>query len=187
MTVDQLKGIFAQKGYVWNPLINVIGVRNLAMGRRVTNKFDDMIYVAYKELGSWHLFSAPITSDPGSYYVRKKLLNPKGVAILKAGQHLNVYAIRLHQGKYEALCQTYGPVTVYRDANKDETYDLKVTESGSFGINIHKAGSDSQNVDNWSAGCQVFKRGRDFDGFMKIIRAYKERTKNIFTYTLLEL
>ena len=187
MTVDQLKELFAQKSYVWNPLINVVGVRNLSTGRRVTNKFDDMIYVAYNELGSWRLFFAPITTDPGSYYVRKKLLNPRGVAILKTGQYLNAYAIRLHQGKYEALCQTYKPVTVYRDANKDETYDLKVTESGSFGINIHKAGSDSQNVDNWSAGCQVFKRTGDFGAFMKIVRAYKERTKNIFTYTLIEL
>ena len=187
MTTSELKNIFVSKEYIWNPLINIIGVRNISVGRKVTNKFDDTIYVAYYINGSWSLFSAPITTDPGSYYVRKKLINPKGVAILKAGQYINIYAIRLHQNKYEAVCQTYGNVIVYRDANKDEVYNLVNEEKGQFGINIHKAGNDSLSVENWSAGCQVFKRVKDFDTFMKIAKSYKTQLGNKYTYTLLEL
>ena len=187
MTIDQLKQVFAQKGYVWHPSLNIVGVRNASAGRRLTNKFDDILYVAYNELGVWRLFSAPITTDPGAYYVRKKLINSKGVAILKAGQYRDIYAIRLHQGKYEAVCQTYGPVTVYRDANKDDVYDYVNDDRGQFGINIHKAGRDSLNVENWSAGCQVFKRSADFEAFMRIAKSFKSILYNKFTYTLLEL
>ena len=187
MTVEQLKQIFTQKGYVWDPLINVVGIRNLATGRKVTNKFDDTLVVAYSVNGSWRIVEYKCTTDPGSYYVRKKLLNPKGVAILKAGQYLNTYAVRLHRGLYEALCQTYKKVTVYRDPDKDEEYDLVTTDTGDFGINIHSAGEDSAFVENWSAGCQVLKRIRDFKEFMLIVNSYKKLKNNIFTYTLLEL
>lgn len=187
MTVEQLKQIFTQKGYKWDPFINVVGIRNLSTGRKVTNKFDDTLVVAYFVNNAWRIGEYKCTTDPGAYYVRKKLLNPKGVAILKAGQYLDTYAIRMHQGKYEALCQTYKKVTVYRDSDKDEEYDLIVTDTGDFGINIHAAGEDSALVENWSAGCQVFKRVKDFDTFMKIVKTYKIQLGNKYTYTLLEL
>ena len=66
----------------------------------------------------------------------------------------------------------------------DESYDLVVSESGSFGINVHQSGEDSLNVDNWSAGCQVLKRRRDFREFMVVLNGYKKQKNNIFTYTL---
>lgn len=185
MTSEDLKKVFTAKGYKWDPLINVVGIRNAATGRKVTNKFDDRVLVAYFANGSWSLLDYPATTDPGTYYTRKKLLNPKGVAILKEGQYLDKYALRLHGGKYEALCQTYGKVIVHRDGNLDEFYDLEITESGDFGINVHCAGEDSLNVDNASAGCQVLKRKRDFRELMMILREYKKLKKNIFTYTLL--
>ncbi len=59
-------------------------------------------------------------------------------------------------------------------------------ETGVFGINIHKAGVDSARVDDWSHGCQVFKRVKDFDEFMKIINKAKDIHGNHFTYTLIE-
>ena len=55
MTVEQLKQIFTSKGYKWDPLINVIGIRNLSIGRKVTNKFDDTLVVAYFVNGMWRL------------------------------------------------------------------------------------------------------------------------------------
>ena len=53
-------------------------------------------------------------------------------------------------------------------------------------INIHKAGADSTYVENWSEGCQVFKRSKDFDEFMAICRKAREKHGNSFTYTLIE-
>lgn len=184
MNIDALKHIFTKKGYIWDNAINIIGVRNKATSK-LTNKFDDKLYVAYKESGVWKLKEYVITTDAGSYYVKKKLINVKGVAILKEGQYLNTYSVRLHQNKYLALCQTYKNVVVYRDKDKDDEYDFVSEESGMFGINIHKAGKNSSSVENWSAGCQVFQREADFNDFMSIVQNYKKLKNNVYTYTLI--
>jgi hypothetical protein len=76
-------------------------------------------------------------------------------------------------------------VKVYRDANKDMTYDESKIQEGVFGINIHKAGADSTYVENWSEGCQVFKKSADFDEFMVIVKKAAALHGNSFTYTLL--
>ena len=57
---------------------------------------------------------------------------------------------------------------------------------GSFGINIHKAGKDSKDVDQWSAGCQVFQKSDDFNEFMGLARKHKNLYGNKFTYTLID-
>ena len=71
----------------------------------------------------------------------------------------------------------------WEDANKDMTYDEKLITEGIYGINIHKAGADSTYVENWSEGCQVFKRIKDFDEFMRIVQLDKGEK---WTYTLIE-
>jgi flagellar hook-associated protein FlgK len=101
------------------------------------------------------------------------------------------HKIRLHQGRYEALGQN-GPVTVYRDANKDNKFDLSDdnTQTGLFGINIHRAtkwgGKKSSQVDKWSAGCQVIAANDDWHEFMDICRVARDKWSNSFTYTLLD-
>ena len=60
------------------------------------------------------------------------------------------------------------------------------TDTGMFGINIHKAGTVSSFVENWSEGCQVFKRVKDFNEFMAIVNKAKDIHGNHFTYTLIE-
>lgn len=184
MGVEQLQAIFAKKGYVWDSRLNIVGVRN-GSTKKITNLFDDNIFVAYKACGVWLVKGYSATTDPGRYYTKVKLLSPKGAAILKEGQYRGVYAIRKHQNKYEALCQTWGNVTVYRDGNKDDVYDFSATEAGQFGINLHKAGAASLKVENWSAGCQVFARSADFEDFMAKIRPHKAELGNKYTYTLI--
>ena len=66
------------------------------------------------------------------------------------------------------------------------TFDDIIRDNGMFGINIHKAGQDSTWVENWSEGCQVFKRVKDFDEFMKICKKAAKIHGNHFTYTLIE-
>ncbi len=77
-------------------------------------------------------------------------------------------------------------VSVWRDNNKDLKIDRQTTDIGMFGINIHKAGIDSTWVENWSEGCQVFKRVKDFDEFMALCKTYRKEHGNLFSYTLLE-
>jgi hypothetical protein len=101
------------------------------------------------------------------------------------GQYSGSHHLGLHQGKYEALKQKAN-VKVYRDANKDMNYDETKIQEGIFGINIHKAGADSTYVENWSEGCQVFKKSADFDAFMAICKKAATLGGNSFTYTLIE-
>jgi hypothetical protein len=65
-------------------------------------------------------------------------------------------------------------------------YDENKIQEGIFGINIHKAGADSTYVENWSEGCQVFKKAADFESFMAICRKAAAIHGKSFTYTLIE-
>lgn len=188
-TREQIEGAVKSKGYVWfegakDYDLNIVGVRNSATGQKVTNAFDDCITVSYKLGGEWKSHCWMATTDPGKKGVME-YHNTAGVARLVEGQYRGMHGIGLHQGKYEALKQAK-PAKVYRDADKDMEYDENKIQEGIFGINIHKAGADSTYVENWSEGCQVFKKAADFEEFMAIIRKAKDIHGNSFTYTLIE-
>jgi hypothetical protein len=125
------------------------------------------------------------TTDPGAKGVRE-YHNPKGVARLIPNQYRGMHMIRLHRGQYEALGQK-NPCSVWRDKNKDLTFDEVITDTGVFGINIHRSNPKTQSeyVENWSEGCQVFKRVKDFNEFMALCRKARTIHGNSFTYTLL--
>lgn len=189
MNLESIKKAVKTKGYAWfdngDLDVNIVGVRNLAEGRKVTNVFDDCLTLSYKEKGIWQFHSWPITTDPGTKAV-KQFSNPNGVARVVPGQYRGMWSIGLHQGKYEALRQV-GKVKVWRDKNKDMTFDEVTVQEGIFGINCHRSNptSESQYVENWSEGCQVFKKIKDFHEFMGIINKAKSIHGNSFTYTLL--
>jgi len=192
---EKIESAVKSKGYVYfedssnkSYDVNIIGVRNSAPGNIVTNVFDDIITLSYKdEKGVWQYHEWMNTTDPGKRSVLQyESMGIKGgVARLVEGQYKGSHMLGLHQGKYEALRQK-SPVKVFRDDNKDMVYDEKKITEGVYGINIHKAGQDSTWVENWSAGCQVFKRVKDFDEFMKIIKKSSKIHGNSFTYTLIE-
>jgi hypothetical protein len=186
--IDKIKVAMKAKGYAFfengDYNINIIGIRNSDTGNKVTNVFDDLLTVSYKIGEVWHFKKWAATTDPGTKGV-KEFHNAQGVARLVPGQYRGSHAIGLHQGKYEALKQAK-PVKVYRDANKDMTYDTKLITEGIYGINIHKAGADSTYVENWSEGCQVFKKSAEFDEFMALVKKAATLHGNSFTYTLLE-
>jgi hypothetical protein len=185
--IQVIKEHFALHGYQFFEKgeynLNIFSIRS-KNGR--VNKFDDLIYCAYiDKYGHWRLHQWACTTDPGTFWLK----NPsrvEGTAILAPGQYRGVYKIDKHGGKYEALCQRLGDVKVYRDGNKDNIIDISSDSvmNGVFGINIHKSGSDSENVDKWSAGCTVFKRSVDFDIFMSICRESEKIWGNKFSYTL---
>ena len=188
-TREQIEAAIKSKGYVWfegakDYDLNIVGVRNSATGNKVTNVFDDTMTVSYKVGGSWVIKQWPCTTDPGTKGV-KEFHNAAGVARLVEGQYRGSHTLGLHQGKYEALKQAK-PVKVYRDANRDMVYDETKIQEGVFGINIHKAGADSTYVENWSEGCQVFKKAADFEAFMVIAREGAKVHGPSFTYTLIE-
>lgn len=187
---ERFKGILDEKNYdffdgnlPYN--VNIIGIRN--MDGRV-NKFDDILLTIYRNTHKrWLVDSYQITTDPGLYWL-KKPMNVNGTAILCPDQYRGVYKIDKHRGKYDALCQRGGPLTVWRDSDRDSNHDMDdaTKDTGYFGVNIHKAGRNSTQVDKWSAGCQVFKNDGDYKEFMTTIKLARDRFGNSFTYSLLE-
>ena len=191
-TKELIEKAVTAKGYKWfedasnkGYDVNIVGIRNSDTGDKVTNLFDDTITISYKVDGVWQFHQWAATTEPG----KKGMLQGKasgGVAFMVPGQYRRSHAIGLHQGKYRALRQV-GNIKLYRDGDRDLVFDKdKITECSNCGINIHKAGADSTFVENWSEGCQVFKRSKDFDQFMEICTKAEQIFGNKFTYTLLE-
>ena len=193
-TREQIEAVMHSKKYKYfagdEYDINIIGIRNSETEGKVTNAFDDCITLSYKVEGEWKFHCYKCTTDPGTHWV-ENILNEKGVAILKPGQYRSSHKLRLHQGKYLALGQQK-PVKVYRDNNRDNSYDLleESVQEGLFGINIHRAtsrvGGESTQIDKWSAGCQVIANNDDWHEFLDICQTSREIWGNSFTYTLIE-
>ena len=197
-TKEQIEKTVKSKGYIWfedskikGYDVNIVAVRNSETKNKVTNRFDDIITISYKdEDGNWMYHEFDCTTDPGTHWV-SNVMNSKGVAILKPNQYRRSHKLRLHAGKYLALGQKEN-VTVYRDDNRDANYDLdeSKTDTGLFGINIHRAtgraGKKSSQVDKWSAGCQVIADNDDWHEFLDICQTAREIHGNSFSYTLIE-
>lgn len=182
----QRKGYtFFEKG-LYN--LNLIAIRK-NNDNAITNKFDDMLVVIYKDDTGWRERFYNITTEPGDYYMRKKLGNPKGTAILVPDQYRGCFKIGKHKGQYDALVQAK-PVKVYRDGDMDEVYDMfpQTIQEGFFGINIHRSnqGFTRDTVDMYSAGCQVFSNSEDFNQFMELCKKSAAIYGNSFTYTLID-
>ena len=190
MPIPTILQTVKDKGYVifehgqYN--LNIIGVRTPDM---TPNVFNDWLYVVYKdETDQWVELRYQITTDPGLYYLEQPA-NIKGTAILKAGQYRSSHKLGKHRGQYDALVQR-GLVTVYRDRNGDDVFDMSADseDSGYFGINIHRASSrrESTQVDRWSAGCQVFANPNEYAMFIDLCKRAATRWGDTFTYTLIE-
>ncbi len=186
---DAVRSVYAKKGYSFlddgSPYqLNIFGVRNYG----AVNRFNDFLCVCFRNsINEWVLRQWPGTTMPGLSMLQGPV-NPRGTAILVPGQYVDTWKRDLHAGKYEALCQRLKPVRVFRDANRDTKYDLDpaTIQEGMFGINIHKAGTLTESVDRYSAGCQVFQREVDFNLFMAIVDAAIKKGATAFSYTLFE-
>lgn len=177
--------------------LNIIGVRNYNTN---PNKFDDSLYVIYKDSdNNWLGKKYTITTDPSTKYLLSggigKFEGKKSTAILPQGQYVDSFKIGSHRGQYEALVQSKS-ICVYRDYNRDSILDFNVEDKncGMFGINIHRAkpsGADdglgnTKTIGDYSAGCQVFQNYMCFLEFMAMARKQEELYGNKFTYTLID-
>jgi hypothetical protein len=190
ITPDVISNALKQKGYHifendTNPYnLNIIGIRN---NNRIPDSFDDYISVLWKYQGRWSFNKYPATTDPGLYYLNNPIC-PQGTAILKEGQYINCYCLGLHKGKYKALVQVK-PVTIIHDFNKNNYLDFTSgpEETSIFSINIHRANLTGKtiNINQWSAGCQVFADSGHFKEFISLCAKAQKYWGNMFSYTLI--
>jgi hypothetical protein len=69
---EKIEAALKSKGYVWfddntnkGYDVNIVGVRNSSTGNKVTNMFDDMITISYKdETGTWKYHEWMNTTEP---------------------------------------------------------------------------------------------------------------------------
>ena len=189
LAINNVKSIMSRKGYSFfergNYNLNLIGVRSES---KIANKFDDTFLCLYKKDNEWKWKEWRCTTDSGAYWL-KNPMNRKGMALLVPNQYRGVYKLDKHLGKYTALCQRLGDLSVYRDDNRDMIldFDPKTIDTGMFGINIHRSNphTESFKVEKWSAGCQVFKKVDEFDEFISICKKASQIWGNKFSYTLL--
>ena len=126
--------------------VAVVGVRGYyrnTMGAPGVNDrgiYDDAIFL--HSPSAFAAFNA--NTDPSAYRKGQGQGAGRGMASLESGMWL-VYQFDKHKGKYLALCQRSGPVTVVRDGNPP------YKDTGYFGINIHRGGFTSTS----SEGCQT--------------------------------
>lgn len=161
-----------QPGFVLNKFA-VVGIRGYYMDTMGTvhendrGIYDDAIFI----LTDSQLFPFNANTDPSKY--------SPGIAKLRPGVW-SVYKFDKHKGKYLALCQRAGNVTVDRDG--------KGSETGMFGINIHKGGFlttsslGCQTIypDQWDdfiAKCQKFAKSSFGDKYTSLVYTYVLLTK----------
>lgn len=148
------------------------------------NYFNDLLVVLNHKLEFVDSFIC--TTEPGRYYTDRPL-NRNGVARIKFGQY-SAWQTGLHNGKYEALVQTGGPVTVVRDRNRNYIRDSgDVEDTGYFGINVHHGGNSSlSDIGRYSAGCTVIASIAQFREFLQLVKSdVRYRKDFVFTISFL--
>jgi len=164
------------------PLV-VVGIRGYyrnSMGAPQVNDrgiYDDALFILTQQATA--AFNG--NTDPSRYRAGSGTAeSTKGMASLKPGAWF-VHRFDLHNGKYLALCQRGGPVTVIRDGKPP------YPDTGNFGINIHRGGFNTTS----SLGCQTLHPNQ-WDSFIALAVDQAKRyfgnewKKRIVPYVLLE-
>jgi len=168
--------------------LNIWGVRS---EDKNTREFNDTCFIFYKnDKGTWVYNQFVITTDPSDFYLLKPI-NPKGTAIVKSGQYIDVWNFGYHKNRdnHKALVQVQ-PIKVYRDATLDEfkTFKEDSVDEGLFGINMHHAakGIISKWIGVYGAGCQVHTDCNKYDNeFIPLVERSVLYGNRHFSYTLL--
>ena len=191
VTIDSLKKTQAALGYKWfDDQINMIAIRTKL---QVPDVFNDVLCIVYKKAGVETLYTATITTEPGTTY-QKKLLNAKGCWVMMPAQMINAYKAGLHQGKADHRClKSVGKIYGLREDDKDGIIlnDKDAVSSWvdgtTVGANIHGASKDHDStvIGSWSAGCQVHNRWSKKEEMMSIVDLYKDVNHGLVTYTLI--
>lgn len=225
VSYDKVKAAVQNKKYTWYSgelQLNIVGVRNSAgqisdgaggVKHPLTNRFTDVVIVAWIEGGKKFAESYPATTVPGASWslsTNRKFAsstgkNPNGVGIMKEKQFINQYTPGMHHGgsasPHLALRSMSGQ-SAHRDKNySDNWLTLAVTPVGKLGANqaglfgdgggmqLHNSGASTaanKTVDNWSAGCQVFANQKQHNRLMELVgKSQKETKTKVFSYVLL--
>lgn len=171
MTYEEIKQRFEAAGFPFytKPYdLNLWGERSQEL---TVNEFNDLLGVAYTDLlGNGINIVHKGTTKPGLYWLKNKLGNINGTAILTTGHYKSCWTLGHHKGQYEALVQSdKSQFVVWRDKDSDGEFDYSGTMYDDVqGLNMHTESliNNTDKVGAYSAGCQV--RQHDREHFMTI-------------------
>jgi len=188
---DKLKTTIESKGYAFFDKgfynLNLFGIRSNDLK---VNEYNDYLGIAYRDdFNNPKLEIFKATTKPGLYWLKNKLGNSKGTAILIPGQYRKCWKLGYHKS-YQALEQNgTGVFKVWRDYDADGELDTKgPVYSDVSGLNLHTTSfkNEIDKVGAYSAGCQVIQDDLDFNIFLSIVIKSASYYSNSFSYTLLE-
>lgn len=170
----------------------ILGVRSKA---DLPNKFDDKFYVFE---GEKFIVVLTGTTHPGVSILKSfDAYNKNGAAVVQANMwYYNLWSFGQHKGKMPALLQTGAQVNVFRDGNKnDKSEEIGAITRGFYGINFHTNTYDfskdsikikKEDVNNWSAGCQVTNDREKYLSLMEYFeKAKKDKQQGFVSYCLI--
>lgn len=171
----------------------IIGLRNkLEIKKRNQDKFIDALYfIPSKAEDEDMIIPYQITTTPSLYYYGSEPLNNQGTAIKVPGETL--YTLKeadIGHGRYKMLIESE-PVDIRRypiGTTKFKTYKpSNILYDQHPGLHIHKSSDDMGIcIGPWSAGCQVFASGIEYDEFINKLEK-STNNDNKFFYALIEL
>ena len=184
--VDKLIKFMKSKSYVVYDkpdLLNIVAMRTKDDGV-VTNKFDDVIYVFFRnKKNNWEFLEYQATTTPGFKPKTEEL--PERVAILKLGQYVDQCKLDyIKTTDSKIRCLKISRSVIHINNNIDKYNYNSPTVEGEFEINIHSVTTSTENVFNLSEGSQVFKNINQFNQFVKLCETQETSGKNTFTYTI---
>lgn len=163
----------------------ILGVRS---NEDAADKYDDKFYLFE---GEKFITVTTGTTNPGKPILTGGFLkyNKEGAAVVKSDSwYYDIWSYGKHLNRMPALLQVGGPITVYRDGDKDDKSEEQgETKTGYFGINFHAATWDEkfkgkqENIGGWSAGCQVVN---DKQKHLEIVTLIKKQKK--ISYVLIK-
>jgi len=168
--IKRVEGLATFKG--WKPGIYDIYVRSKA---DQFDAFDDkaFTYQVHSE-GSNPVFimARNVTTNAGSYGLKHfDDYNHEGCAVLKSdvivyGSH----AYGLHKGRKPAYRQVK-PFPYFRDGNKNNrAEEIGPEHNDVIYANIHRAGTNSTTIKNWSVACLVTANEQKFLNFLAFMK-----------------
>lgn len=191
---DKIQAVYKKKGFRFfengDYNVNIFGIRTSEI---FTNKFDDIIGLAYKFENTKHTLIIPGTTKPG-LFGDGAVLNPRpeGVAIIIPGYYRSVwkfiddYSTWLNYPFFYQI----GKFKIWRDNNKDTILDhINEKDAPSNGLNLHRMSWNNisgQYVNNWSEGCQGAEEP-EFKKLLPIIRKSVKVYGQVFSYALFNI
>lgn len=193
-TYQSLKALYQKNGYKFYESgqynTNLFGIRNSDLS--VVDQFNDLLGVAYlDEFFTPQCLVFQGTTKPGLLYLRDRLGNPNGTAIVIPGSYPGVWMCGFHHrglpSQYPAYEQK-GTFRCHRDNILNGVFDMGgPTYTDGAGINGHHAATgESTLVGGWSSACQVCSSDKEHAIWFAVGQRCAELYGNSFTYTLFQ-